>query len=339
MPCRSWHAIIAACGLLAAVPAWGQPTTEPREIVGEPRPPDGARQGDHEAERNLRLPPPPVFSVESVPPQSGAADNQENCDEECQNDRADLAAQRGMESAAWAMVWATFASVACSAATMVLVWRTLVHTKKAAIAAGEAVLETAKAAQAAADSNISAEKMAKAAVEANRITLQAIDISSRSAEDASRPYVYASGARIYWDGDIVSVELEVRNVGQTPAINFGVVSEISVMESHCIDNLRLKINKSGIKYGAIGNIEPVKIGIHLKMESQKVEGVISSRGVKCFVCAGLIRYHDALGCEYESEYVFYSETVRIGSLEKMPRPPGERRTFDLVHDPRQADKA
>lgn len=115
----------------------------------------------------------------------------------------DLAAQEGMSYASWAAVVLTAVGVA-------LIWRTLVHTRRAAEFAGAAVEEGRRATSAAED---------------------AVAVTRESAERQLRAYISAHirNLKIIGKGKQASVTVDMKNHGQTPAKNLRYHAMTAVM--------------------------------------------------------------------------------------------------------------
>ena len=119
------------------------------------------------------------------------------------NEIRDLEAQEGMALWAKAMFWATIAAVLLTFAGIVLIWRTLIHTRHAAEAARNMVTEGAKT--------------TIAAIEATNAAVNANFIARETSERQLRAYVTIEAIQTHPGDDPMSYRLEWKNTGQTPA--------------------------------------------------------------------------------------------------------------------------
>jgi hypothetical protein len=124
-----------------------------------------------------------------------------------EEDRAkrDLAAQERMAYWAKWMFWAAFSTVVLTMVGIFLIWRTLIHTRHAAEAARDMVVEGARATAAANTATGEAKRQA--------------DLAEESVKRLERPYIYIFGVhRIETgEGDTNQVVYSVANFGRTPA--------------------------------------------------------------------------------------------------------------------------
>ena len=136
----------------------GQPVPEGGQNTSK----GGATDQGHEKEPTPEKLSPSLDKIEAairdLIAQERAAQGQGPKDEEIR----DLKAQEGMALWAKAMFWATVAAVILTFAGIVLIWRTLIHTRHAAEAARDMVTEGVKTTSAAIEAT-------NAAIEANRI--------------------------------------------------------------------------------------------------------------------------------------------------------------------------
>jgi hypothetical protein len=193
-----WLPYIAAIGIALAGTVYAQPVSndsggQPRTRETQPKPqadnhPLNLDTIEREIERIAR-------ALEAAIKTPKPADETERA-------QRDLIAQEGMAHWAKWMFWASLASVLLTLVGVFLIWRTLIHTRSAAKAAADAVIEARLATQA-----------------ANK----AIEITAENAERELRAYVDISSAEITdringadWE-EINSLQIALKNFGQTPA--------------------------------------------------------------------------------------------------------------------------
>lgn len=161
--------------------------------------------------------------------QERAAQGQGPKDEEIR----DLEAQEGMALWAKAMFWATIAAVVLTFAGIVLIWRTLHHTRRAANHTegmlGEAK-ETTKSARDAVDEAKAATQAARtSAAKAYEISARAVANSEKMGEIQVRAYLIISGVKARWsEKETPTLSITIRNSGQTPAGNVTVKAKCSL---------------------------------------------------------------------------------------------------------------
>lgn len=148
MPRGYWLPIIAACGLALAATANAQPIRDN----------SGAQAGTQQSQPEVTANQPPVppqtiqSAVESVARALETANNKEPSAEETQRAKDDLKAQQDMADWAKRMFFIGSIEALITASGVFLVYRTLVHTRRAADAAHDAVTEAKKTTEAAKES-------------------------------------------------------------------------------------------------------------------------------------------------------------------------------------------
>ena len=172
---------------------------------------DGETEG---AQGNQTAQPPSVqVPVQESPGNLEAGDDDAECDAACQREKDDLDAQRQMARAAWAMFIVAALGLLITAAGVFLIYRTLIHTKAAAVAARDMVKQGEEATKATLIA-------AKAAVEANKIQREAF-IADQRAWLVIESSVVTSD--LVWDREekrgAFSVRTTIMNRGKTPAVD------------------------------------------------------------------------------------------------------------------------
>jgi hypothetical protein len=130
----------------------------------------------------------------------------DKADTKRENERADrdLIAQEGMERWAFGMIVVATVSTILSVVGVILIWRTLVHTRRAADAAWNAVDDNSKA-------------------------IAAMLVSNQIAKDAQRPWVSIeveiTESQFFKEMARISYVIRFKNIGKTIADNLLTVSE------------------------------------------------------------------------------------------------------------------
>ncbi|WP_300538431.1 hypothetical protein [Sphingosinicella sp.] len=187
-------------------------------------------------------------AVETANTDRHAADGDERA-------KRDLEAQEEMARWAFWMFWAAAVSTVIGAAGVLLIWRTLIHTRDAAKAAKSAVAEgqiaNSIARRAAAQSAIFSRESAKHARTALEDGRLQINLSDKHARLQLRAYMACAGASLepieYAAPGTVTAT--VINCGQTPALNLRMCSQ-SV----------LGVSNAKIMIGPPADCTPVDIG-------------------------------------------------------------------------------
>lgn len=192
---RYWRTIFAAgglallAGLANAEPIGDDTGSETRTSQAQSEPSDHAQPAaDAAVKRGL------ASVARSLESEKGKPETN-NQDQRAERD---LAAQEAMAKWAKWMFWAALGSVVLTAIGVGLIWRTLVHTKLAAIAAADAVSE------------------AKSATEAANQTLA---VTENTAMRQLRAYISIEPDTVYnWihRDQVLGVRFITRNHGQTP---------------------------------------------------------------------------------------------------------------------------
>lgn len=191
-----------AAGVAHAKPIGDDAGGEPGAEQGSPVPPDGQKPKYTTPIQDLlgRI----ASAVEAEKDKPEPAEERDRA-------QRDLAAQENMALWAMAMFWTAAAQVALGFLGVFLIWRTLVHTRRAADAAHGAVDEARKA-TAAADETV------KQAVEANRIAESNFINDSRPWLDFTITII-GPPKNIAMVGILFPAVVEITNYGRTPAIN------------------------------------------------------------------------------------------------------------------------
>ncbi|MBX3492031.1 MAG: hypothetical protein KF899_03670 [Parvibaculum sp.] len=209
---RSYRLAIIALGLtLFAFQGHSQeaeePTLESQPIAEEGQPesaPEGEEIATPEQQDSLPLVP-AIQGVETAIRDLVAAQNQEEDPAHIQRQKDDLDAQERM--ALWAkwMFFAAVGSVFLTGLGVLLIWRTLYHTKRAV-------------AQAAIASDAAMKAVAEAR-KSNRITVASAKESRRIGHTQTRAYVSVSECFIRFlpDGLPPNFNIDFKNTGQSPA--------------------------------------------------------------------------------------------------------------------------
>lgn len=224
MSSRAWIAVIAL-GLVLGVPALAQeprlpPPAENAEPGAEPDATNhGAEPSDEQPRPQKELTEPKGGSNESVEPadtepeaSQGSAESE---DELTDIARRDLAAQQSMAESTWQMAVAAWVAVGATLLGILLIWRTLVHTRIAAIAASDMV-EQAKATTVAANASVDeARKATNVAHEAYLAEQRAWISVELDIDGPLRWYTDRDGSR----HASIDASARITNIGKTPALN------------------------------------------------------------------------------------------------------------------------
>lgn len=304
MPLRNWLYIIALGGLALAASAFAQPVDG--NISGQPKVEQSAPEPRPE--------PPDLSTIESLVERITRAveAKPEKPDTSEQDARAkrDVDAQEAM--ALWAkwMTIATGASVGLGLLSLFLIWRTVVHTKRAAIAAGNA---------------------ATAATNTIRVTREA-------AEDQLRPYVYATRAIFQWGaGETARVIVEVVNAGQTPATYFEIGGVTLVTVKGAGTSLTVP-DTFDYKIWSVAGKVPKTVPISDDGINEKAREVLEARGKKNFVILGRVKYGDIFDAVYETEFAFFADRLLLPKETNMISAAGKFSSFNQTRSSKHHQK-
>lgn len=280
MPNRNWLQLLAIVGLTFGLAGFAYAQPIDGNASGQP----AASQSQQKPAREAEPKPAPTVQdlLQRIAGALEAANSKTESADEREHAQRDLDAQEGMAKWAKYMLWAGGADVVLTVVGIVLIWRTLVHTRKAAESAKDMVDEAVKTTAAAIDA-------ANAATTAN-------EIAREMGQRQMRAYVSLEKMTItvFEVGKPVQIDVELKNSGQTPAKQLRGITEYF----HCVDQGSLKIrfqkgtNISTIDVGAGGPCKmPVSDGIPLTRERYRA---IASRD-ETLVVAGVHRYDDVFG--------------------------------------------
>ncbi len=216
MSSRYWIAAFAFGLTFSGAAAQNQPTTEdqPRQEESVSNGQDSAESQQPEAIDTT----PALQGIEAAIRDLKAEIDEVEQERQRENDRRDLDAQEGMAIWAERMFYVTLATVFLTLAALITIIRTLHHTKLAAKSAADMVPHARDSAAAAMDA-------AKAAFDANA-TMQ------RVGELETRAYLVIENPRLIYSEYGAAVELDIRNVGRSPAY---FVTAVFVPQSTAIE--------------------------------------------------------------------------------------------------------
>jgi len=209
-----------------------------------------------------------------------------------QRERADLEAQEEMAFWAEGMFWATAAAVLLTGIGIVLIWRTLLHNRRAAEASRQMVKEARTATE--------------AAVEAADAAKDTVEVTSDIGRKQLRAYVGIAAIGISkLDQKPVVCDVMIQNFGQTPAYEFRVSAWIIVKEFPPTSKFTHWVEDHEKGQAAIYPGLPNKVTIEYP-EVSKSDIAAIQNGTKAFWAYGEIRYRDAFGCDHFTRYRFFT---------------------------------
>lgn len=176
-----------------------------------------------------------------------------------QREIADLQAQQNMSRWAKPMFWAAAASVVVTFGGLLLIWRTLHHTRRAADYTKGMLEQARKTTKAAIASTKAAEAAAGQASRANQAALDAVYeakianiLQEKSAKRQLRAYVLADGAMfLEHPENNLWVGVFFKNTGQTPAWNAHARLRCAVIPTARIEEFQFR-NDNLQSMGVIG---------------------------------------------------------------------------------------
>lgn len=211
----------------------GKPTLE-SQPVAEPRQEDRGSHGN--ADANAEGPKasellPAIRGIESairnlIPEKDEAESNRQN-----KQDADDLQAQQDMAVWAKGMFWATIGTIITTVMGLVLIWRTLHHTRRAADYAADMVAEAQNTTNAAIEGT-------RAAIEANRLQNELFAADQRPWIEIEA--VVPDGDLIWWLDDRIcriNVGLVVKNCGKTVATDVNTKIKCGIGGFACLEEL------------------------------------------------------------------------------------------------------
>jgi hypothetical protein len=169
-------------------------------------------QSSVQPERNPTSPSPAENDLRRIASALEAANS--NPDAKRENERADrdLEAQEGMERWAFWMLLAAVTGTVLTVIGVIFIWRTLVHTRRAAVYSGIA---------------------ARQAKLANRAAIAAVEVTQDAASAQLRPYVYFVDDPDYKSGALTrdeAIKIWLKNCGATPARDVAVSGGFLICE-------------------------------------------------------------------------------------------------------------
>lgn len=200
-----------------------------------------------------------------------------------------LEAQEGMALWAQAMFWAALASTLLTFVAVVLIWRTLIHTRRAAEAAAATVDEME-------DANAAAVRAAQAAE-------GSVEVAREATARQLRAYLVVEVGKlnVFKVGQKIAARFEIVNMGQTPAYNILQVSGLQVAGEEFPDEeavfARLSIEEIKIRFPAtefvMGRLGGVTKESDEVLSVEEHDSIISGRQ-RLFVYGNVI-YDDIFG--------------------------------------------
>jgi len=254
----NWLYVIAVGGLIASSalaqvplqqPEGHQPPAEEADTNGETGPAEHQNESTNESQEAITTLPEPG-AVVSSPVDAIASDNEAtegNRYPDCEFDNVaecDLAAQQGMAESTRYMNYAAWVGVFLTGIALLLIWRTLVYTRRAAQAAVDTV-EEARAATAAAVATVKeseratfaalktageAKRSAQASIRGAQEAKRSADFAEDSFKRLERPYLFieiVSQDRLFNPGDLKpAITYKLTNYGKTPAVFSSIFLEL-----------------------------------------------------------------------------------------------------------------
>jgi hypothetical protein len=230
---------------------------------------------------------PAEVSVEQITREEITSGTNEECNEACQRNKEDLRAQQDMADAAWRMVLLGLCSLALTVVGVFLVWRTLVHTRAAAIAAREAVV-----------------------------------VTREIGEAQIRTYIYAEpDVPILLPKRRVVVDFTIRNGGQTPAYRVRHLSWVGFLDHPLADNQGdlvapeqgQRIPESVLPPGTklVG-----QTGSDEALTGDEYNAIKQGEGGRALYLAVIVSYEDVFGIEWDAKFCFYvaKRQDRVGGI-------------------------
>jgi hypothetical protein len=204
-------AVVGLYGTVGTAQHSIEPALE-RQPVAEPRQDASAERGQDEAaqeESDTRPIESALKAIEAAIRELVAEEDAIESKRQKQREIADLQAQQDMARWAEFMVWATWAGVALTFVAVVLIARTLHHTKRAAIAAEDAVKEAKNATAAA---------------------LKTVAVTRDLGVRQLRAYINLDGANItdFRAGNDPLITIRIKNYGVTPANQVKMLTQFNM---------------------------------------------------------------------------------------------------------------
>lgn len=199
-----------------------------------------------------------------------------------QREVSDLQAQQDMALWAERMFWATLATVGLTFSGLLLIWRTLVHTRRAANYA---------------------EDMVREAEAATRATQKAAEVSETAYRNLERPYLLIDMGRPrlgerYGQGQLIS--FAIKNLGRTAAIIDDLTRDL-ILEDECpFASVARRTDKhfaGTILPGSVGH-QDVTVNLTRSRPSPLAH----------FWLCGVIKYRDAVGQKYWAEFCYTAQS-------------------------------
>lgn len=204
---RAWIAAFAFGLIISSAEGWAQDNPE-----NQPRQSESAAENDGYAKEDQPATPdllPALSGIESAIRDLISEEDATNQQEQERRDNRDLAAQEGMALWAEYVFYATAATVLITQIGLLMIWRTLHHTRRAADYAKDMVLEAQK-------TTIAAD--------------QSVEVARQIGEAQTRAYLHCSGAKYKRNKDHVSAILEIENIGNSPASNVEIVGDVIIQD-------------------------------------------------------------------------------------------------------------
>lgn len=290
MPFRAWLYFVAFGIALLASEAGSQTATE-----NEPRQENSAVDTEASSESNYPDPidfTPALEKIEAAIRDLIAEEDKIEAQRKQDSEKRDLDAQEQMAKWAFWMTLATIGGVIATFVGLVLIGKTLKHTRIAAEHTGNMLLEAEKATEA-----------AEAAVVATR------DIGEKQV----RAYLHVKDIKVHYSRGFrrgLGAEITIANAGQSPSIDCEAVIHFAMAgEGHAIIHIPLPDIAAGAE--EVGRVEAQDI-----KETSTWEG-----GAVRITAIGKIFGHDVFGKE------IFAQTHRTRHFDKN-LVPGERHSLD-----------
>lgn len=310
---RNWIAA-AAFGLVFASGALAQ---EPQQSAAESEPESTSQHQENTPTRQDNPSPEPDYATRLLPAIQGIEsairelvtdEGKIAAEEDRRRDQSDLQAQESMALWAFWMFIAAVASVVLTSIGVVMIWRTLLYTRDAAIHAGRAVDE--------------AKHATAAAQETNRVT-QEIGIKQTRANIAYLDYEINDSSHMSYTDD-TAVRLVFKNFGQSPArdVCFDIMNPDELIWSGIADS-RGNQPPPTFRDFSFSKVRGKTLlfcgsGANVKSHSYLIEKkkIIENRSIvpkRFFYIAGWIRYKDEFW-KSDSDYRFCKFCIIIKTL-------------------------
>lgn len=164
-------------------------------------------------------------------------------------------------------------------------------------------------------------------------TKSTLDHAKETAETQLRAYVNVTKVSYNWNRPSVRIVFSVLNSGQTPATYFEVGCIGQVREAGKTGPFDIPTNLKYSLWTSLGAGKDQTVGSYVENFAEQIREVMESDGKKNFFVIGRVRYGDAFGNEYESEFAYFSREAAVNKIVEMSRSTGRMKTY---HKTKQA---